>query len=76
MGTEVAIFPDERQLTQLRQIDWDLASGNPKFIGTAEPGSLDTDPVWFIRKLTWDVAGNPVKVEPFYNVQWSDRGSL
>ena len=33
-------------------------SGNLIYVGTAAPGALSSEPVWVIRKLTYDGSGN------------------
>lgn len=76
MGSEVAIFPDERQVGRLRKIEWDPTNRHPIYIGTAPVGTLTSEAKWFIRKVTYNAAGNPIDVQPHFNVVWDNRSSL
>lgn len=51
----------------LRKID--SASSTTMYIGEAMPGAGDDAPAWQIQRITFDVNGNPTKVE------WADKGS-
>ncbi|MBU0598715.1 hypothetical protein KKF61_07085 [Patescibacteria group bacterium] len=46
------------------------ASGNPEYIGEAQPGSSESDSVWRIFKITYNASSNPT------NIQWADGVSL
>lgn len=41
-------------------------NNNPIYVGEAIPGSLVSEAKWRIKKITWDVSGNPT------NVRWAD----
>jgi len=42
------------------QIVWDV-SGNPIYVGEAEPGTSTSDTGWRIKKITW-TSGNPTQI--------------
>ena len=43
-------------------IEWD-GSGNPIYIGDAEPGTLSSSLKWRIKKISWDGSGNPISIK-------------
>jgi len=60
------------------KIEW--SGGNPIYIGEAIPGTLVTDAKWRIKKITWDIDGNPTSVDWASSVKtftkiWSNRAS-
>lgn len=65
----------------ITNVECDVATGNPIYIGHAYLNQLDTAAVWQIRKLTYDVANNLTTIK-FANgslnadQKWSDRASL
>ena len=57
----------------------DRASATTTYIGEAAPGSADDDAAWQIKRITFDVAGNPVAVEWVENngiARWDQRAVL
>lgn len=56
-------------------------NGNPLYIGCAVPGTLTSDPLWQIRKLTWDLSGFPTDIQyangtRSFAAVWDNRASL
>jgi len=60
----------------------DYASGqNPTYLGIAAPGTAESDPLWQIRKLTFDGNNNVTAIKyadgsTLFNKEWDDRDSL
>ena len=53
---------------------YDLSSDTVIYIGVAALGSLESDPVWVIKKTTFDINGNPTQLQwSADNVKWDDR---
>ena len=59
------------------KIEW--SGGNPIYVGEAVPGTLVTASNWRIKKITWDIDGNPTDVKWASGVKtftkvWDSRG--
>ncbi|WP_041641263.1 hypothetical protein [Magnetococcus marinus] len=75
------VFPElvhEAESLLIRRIAYDL-DGNPEYIGQANPGALDTDEAWFVRRIAYE-GGNPVSIlfaegSTKFNKRWDLRGS-
>ena len=39
------------------------SDGNPIYVGDAEPGSSVLEKFWRIKKITYDVDGNPIAIQ-------------
>jgi hypothetical protein len=56
-------------------------SSNPIYVGLAAPGTLVSQSLWLIRKLTFDGSGNVTAIQyangvPLFDQVWNDRASL
>lgn len=70
---------------QALQIDY-LAGTNPIYIGSARPGASTAEPIWQIKRLTFDVNNNvtmiqwPLRadgsVSSDYEFIWNNRAAL
>jgi hypothetical protein len=61
-------------------LDFDV-NNNPIYIGLALTGSVKSDPVWLIRKLTFDVNNNVTDIQfaagsKQFNQVWNNRAAL
>ena len=55
-------------------------TGNPEYIGESQPGTLKSDSVWRIFKITYDASNNPTDItwadgESLFNKKWDDKTS-
>ena len=84
-GIEIQRIPAMKVFNAGQQIDVpglvriDRASATTTYIGEAAPGSADDDAAWQIKRITFDVAGNPVAVEWVENngiARWDQRAVL
>jgi len=58
-----------------------VGTTNPVYIGLAAPNSSTSDPVWQIRKLTYDGLLNPTNIQfaggtAVFNQVWDNRAAL
>jgi hypothetical protein len=62
------------------QLDY-LAGTNPIYVGEAEPSNADvTQPVWRIKKITWDGNNNPTAIawvngDRGFSYIWNNRAT-
>lgn len=83
-GGIVAISPNEATSDSLRtKLDYYIDPGEPKlrYEGMALQGQLESDPVWIIRRFTWEaVVGTPelkiTDIQILTNVKWTERTTL
>jgi len=57
----------------------EISSGNPLYIGDAEPGSDTSDSIWRIKKMSYDSDGNVISVtwaggSRAFKFIWDKRG--
>ena len=61
-GSSYTVLYDSRQSTYFET-----------YIGKADSGSLQADPVWYIRRTKYTTSGSVYEVAQAINVSWNDR---
>jgi hypothetical protein len=83
-GKILAISPEEASSETLRNLlDWYIppvgSTVEIRYQGMAPQGSLESDPVWIIKRFSHDLFFTDVKINDIQvlsNVAWDDRNTL